>query len=79
MDKVLGGKVYLDGNDITGLSTQKVMKAGVNYVSEDRHADGIFKISSVAYNITSGVLKRIFHGKSFLKPEERKITHPAVH
>ena len=42
MDKVLGGKVYLDGNDITGLSTQKVMKAGVNYVSEDRHADGIF-------------------------------------
>ena len=29
MDKVLGGKVYLDGNDITGLSTQKVMKAGV--------------------------------------------------
>ena len=24
-------------------------------------------------------VKRIFHGKSFLKPEERKITHPAVH
>ena len=65
MDKVLGGKVYLDGNDITGLSTQKVMKAGVNYVSEDRHADGIFKISSVAYNITSGVLSESFMGKVF--------------
>ena len=56
-------KVYLDGNDITGLSTQKVMKAGVNYVSEDRHADGIFKISSVAYNITSRVLSESFMEK----------------
>ena len=66
MDKVLGGKVYLDGQDITGLSTQKVMKAGLNYVSEDRHADGIFKISSVAYNITSGILGESFMGKVFL-------------
>ena len=72
MDKVLGGKVYLDGNDITGLSTQKVMKAGVNYVSEDRHADGIFKISSVAYNITSGVLSESFMGKVFLNQKKEK-------
>lgn len=72
MDKVLGGKVYLDGKDITGLNTQKVMKAGVNYVSEDRHADGIFKISSVAYNITSGVLSESFMGKVFLNQKKEK-------
>lgn len=72
MDKVLGGKVYLDGQDITGLSTQKVMKAGLNYVSEDRHADGIFKISSVAYNITSGILGESFMGKVFLDTKKEK-------
>lgn len=79
MDKVLGGKVYLDGQDITGLSTQKVMKAGVNYVSEDRHADGIFKISSVAYNITSGILNESFIGKLFLDAKkEKKITQQYI-
>jgi AI-2 transport system ATP-binding protein len=79
MDKVLGGKVYLEGNDITGLSTQKVMKAGVNYVSEDRHADGLFKISSVAYNITSGVLNEAFMGKLFLdRGKEKEITQQYI-
>jgi AI-2 transport system ATP-binding protein len=79
MDKVLGGKVYLDGKDITGLSTRKVMKAGVNYVSEDRHADGLFKISSVAYNMTSGVLNDSFMGKLFLdRKKEKNLTQQYI-
>ena len=55
-DKVLGGKAILDGNDITGLSTRKVMEAGLNYVPEDRHYHGLFKLSDVAANTTSAML-----------------------
>ncbi|MFR1110224.1 MAG: ATP-binding cassette domain-containing protein [Anaerotruncus colihominis] len=62
-DKVLGGKVLLDGKDITGLKTKDVMKAGLNYVSEDRHADGLFKISSVAENTTSAILVSLRMGR----------------
>ena len=35
-DKVLKGKAILDGKDVTGLSTAEVLKAGINYVPEDR-------------------------------------------
>lgn len=65
-DKVLGGKAYLDGRDITGFSTSKVLEAGINYVPEDRHLHGLFKIRDVAANTTSAVLSRGVMGKIFL-------------
>ena len=55
-DKTLGGKVILDGKDITGLSTRKVLQAGINFVPEDRHYHGIFKIRSICSNTTSALL-----------------------
>ena len=55
-DKVLGGKAVLDGRDITGLKTKDVIEAGLNYVPEDRHLNGLFKISDVAANTTSALL-----------------------
>lgn len=66
MDKVLGGKVILDGKDITGLSTKQVLEAGINYVPEDRHLAGLFKISDVAVNTTSAMLSNPSLGKVFL-------------
>lgn len=78
-DKVLGGKVLLDGKDITGLKTKDVMKAGLNYVSEDRHADGLFKISSVAENTTSAILGSLRMGRFFLnRKEEYRVTQQYV-
>ncbi len=58
MDKVLGGKVYLQDKDITGLSTPEVMAAGLNYVPEDRHVNGLFKMRDAAANTTVGILPR---------------------
>ena len=65
MDKVLGGRVLLNGNDITGKKTRQVIAAGLNYVPEDRHLNGLFKICDVAANTTSaglsgGALGRVF-------------------
>ena len=55
-DKVLKGKVLLDGKDITGLPTRQILKEGINFVPEDRHYHGLFKIRSVASNTTSALL-----------------------
>ncbi|MDO4260974.1 MAG: sugar ABC transporter ATP-binding protein [Eubacteriales bacterium] len=78
-DKVLGGKAILDGRDITGLSTRKVLEAGVNYVPEDRHLHGLFKISDVAANTTSAMLDDPSMGRFFLnKKEEYRMTQKYV-
>lgn len=76
---MLGGKAILDGQDITGLSTQKVLAAGVNYVPEDRHLHGLFKISDVAANTTSAILGRKEMGRFFLNGKrEREVTQKYV-
>lgn len=62
-DKVLSGKVLLDGKDITGHSTRQVLKDGINFVPEDRHYHGLFKIRSVASNTTSALLNTQEIGK----------------
>ncbi len=58
-DSVLGGKAYLDGEDITGMITAKVIEKGINYVPEDRRQDGIFKIGDIALNVSCGCLKKL--------------------
>lgn len=78
-DRILGGKVLLNGKDITGYSTKQVLKAGVNYVPEDRHNHGLFKISSITANTTSSLLEDRRLGKIFLKSKvEQSITQEFV-
>ena len=55
-DKTLGGQVLLRGKDITGLPTKRILKEGINFVPEDRHYHGLFKIRSIASNTTSALL-----------------------
>ena len=55
-DRVLDGKVFLEGKDVTGLPTSRVLKEGVNFVPEDRHYHGLFKIRSISSNTTSALL-----------------------
>ena len=78
-DKVLGGKAYLDGKDITGLPTRKVIEAGLNYVPEDRHLHGLFKISDIAANTTSAMLSRKQMGTFLLnRRAEREMTQTYI-
>ena len=55
-DKTLSGQILLDGQDITGFSTKQILKAGINFVPEDRHYHGIFRIRSISSNTTSALL-----------------------
>lgn len=73
MDKILGGKVLLDGEDITGLKTKEVINKGLNYLPEDRHLNGIFGIADIKDNMTAGNLRwmsRFFTNKK----QEKKLT-----
>ncbi|MDR1785745.1 MAG: sugar ABC transporter ATP-binding protein [Spirochaetaceae bacterium] len=56
-DRALSGRVFLDGEDITGMTTGEITKKGVNYVPEDRFLNGIFRICHLAGNITSACLR----------------------
>ena len=74
-DKVLSGKVILDGKDVTGMKTKDILSAGIDYVPEDRHLHGLFKISSIAANTTSALLKDSLMGKFILnKKNENRIS-----
>lgn len=55
-EKPLGGKVLLDGKDITGKSIADIINAGINYVPEDRFTDALFRIRDVSENTTSSLL-----------------------
>ncbi len=66
MDKVLGGTVRLKGKDVTGKGTRKIIAAGLNYVPEDRHLNGLYKICAVDANTTSANLFGNMLGKVFL-------------
>ena len=72
-DAVLSGKVFINGMDITGQSTRKVMDRGISYVAEDRFLNGIYKISDVAANSTASNLKNM--GRIFMNfRQEKQIT-----
>ncbi len=78
-DKVLGGKAFLDGKDVTGLSTREVLKTGINYVPEDRRLNGLFGISDVAANTTSALVPGKSLGRIFLnRKAEQLITRKYV-
>lgn len=73
-DKVISGKVYLGDEDVTGFSTEQMLRAGLNYVPEDRHLHGLFKMQDVAANTTASILPENKMGKVFLKVGEELST-----
>ena len=78
-DKVLGGRVMLDGKDITGMKTKDVLKAGINYVPEDRYLQGTFGISTVGSNISSASLNDKSLGRFILnRKNERSLAQTYI-
>ena len=72
-DTVKSGRIYLNGQDITGMSTRQVMDLGLSYVAEDRFLNGIFRISDVAANTSAACLDRMSKFLMNFK-EEKKLT-----
>jgi simple sugar transport system ATP-binding protein len=58
-----GGRIVLDGRDVTGSSTEDVLEAGVGYVPEDRMHDGLVGPFSVAENLVLDLYDRPPYGR----------------
>ena len=56
LETITSGEIYFGDKEITGLSTKEILKEGINFVPEDRHYHGLFKIRSISSNTTSALL-----------------------
>jgi len=63
MRKTLGGKITLDGKDITKLSTQAIRNLGVAYTPEDRMHVG----SILEYSVSENLILDKFNSSRFSK------------
>ena len=56
LNRTLGGKIVLNGKDITGARTDAVIAAGVHYLPPDRKNEGLVLAASAFDNIALGML-----------------------
>ncbi len=63
------GEVLLEGRPVTFRSPAEALRAGIAYVPEDRHQDGLILDFSIANNITLPILPRLFP-RLFLRSRE---------
>ena len=78
-DRTLSGTVTLGSKDITGMKTKQILREGINFVPEDRHTHGLFKIRSISSNTTSALLEGEEIGRVDVnRRKQKKITQQYV-
>jgi rhamnose transport system ATP-binding protein len=60
IDRPDSGEVRLSGSPVTLRSASDALRAGIAYVPEDRHQDGLVLDFSIAENVTLPILPRLF-------------------
>jgi rhamnose transport system ATP-binding protein len=73
IDRPSAGEVLLDGRPVHFTSPSAALRAGIAYVPEDRHQDGLVLDFSVADNITLPILPRLFPRLFVRRPVERAL------
>lgn len=58
MDKVISGKIFVDGREVMPRSPKQAIKLGIALVPEDRKEQGILPNISVRGNITVSIMRR---------------------
>jgi rhamnose transport system ATP-binding protein len=61
IDRADAGEVVLNGRTVRFESPSEALRAGVAYVPEDRHQDGLVLDFPIASNVTLPILERLFH------------------
>lgn len=71
MRQVEFGEMFLNGENISGMSTHDRREAGIGFISEDRMTTGLSVDSTLQENIVSGKeTSKLFSKKGFLKKKE---------
>jgi rhamnose transport system ATP-binding protein len=73
VDRPESGEILLRGKPATFDSPSAAMRAGIAYVPEDRHQDGLVLDFSIASNVTLPILPRLFPGLFVRESAERTI------
>jgi ABC-type sugar transport system ATPase subunit len=60
IDQPTAGQIRLDGRPIHYANPSAALRAGIAYVPEDRHQDGLVLDFSIADNVTLPILSRLF-------------------
>ena len=60
LDRADAGEVLFDGKRVSFHSPSAALRAGIAYIPEDRHLDGLVAGFSIAENVTLPILPRLF-------------------
>jgi rhamnose transport system ATP-binding protein len=73
------GQIFLAGKEVAFGSPSSAMHAGIAYLPEDRHQEGLVLDFSIAQNVTLPILPRLFP-QLLLKPSvERRVARTNTH
>jgi rhamnose transport system ATP-binding protein len=79
VDRATSGDFELDGRPMRFANPSDALRAGIAYVPEDRHADGLVLDFSIAENVTLPILPRLFP-RLFTNPaRERAVAEEFTH
>jgi rhamnose transport system ATP-binding protein len=73
LDRADSGEVKLDGKRVSFRTPSEALSAGIAYVPEDRHLDGLVAGFSIAENVTLPILPRLFPRLLTHKSRERDL------
>ncbi|MDR2501735.1 MAG: sugar ABC transporter ATP-binding protein, partial [Oscillospiraceae bacterium] len=77
-DKLLGGKITLDGKVCDFKNPKDAIEAGIALCPEDRKEQGLILFRSIRDNITAPVLKKASNGIFRNMALEKKLSHAAI-
>jgi rhamnose transport system ATP-binding protein len=75
IDQRDGGEIRLGRKPVTFASPSEAMNAGIAYLPEDRHQEGLVLDFTIAQNVTLPILPRIFPRFIVRASTERKVAH----
>jgi rhamnose transport system ATP-binding protein len=73
LDRADSGEVFLDGKRVRFHTPSEALRAGIAYVPEDRHLDGLVAGFSIAENVTLPILPRLFPRLFMHRTKERDL------
>ena len=75
IDQPDGGEIRLGGLPVSFASPSEAMHAGIAYLPEDRHQEGLVEDFSIAQNMTLPILPRLFPRFLIRSSAERAVAH----
>jgi len=75
IDQADGGQIKLGGAVIRFANPSAAMHAGIAYLPEDRHQEGLVLDFSIAQNVTLPILARLFPRLLMHAADERRVAH----